>query len=136
MLPYSVRQEAEGEAPNLHRLQFTEDSVTPICRTLKILKIHYSRDNDVPVRIQISTTAFLLRHFPQLMDVDVKFRPFVGDDAPCCSSAIQLLHETLLELNSGDCVMQETSMVQRVGQQQDKLLSLKWITNSPPSKTS
>jgi len=67
--------------PTLYVLQISKDSVTPICHSLKVLKIHYGYIQ-VPIQMQVSSTAFLLRHFPQLEIVDVNFNQnFYGPDS-------------------------------------------------------
>jgi hypothetical protein len=41
IVPHSIRQQLLKAMPTLYVIQFSKDSVTPICQSLKVLKIHY-----------------------------------------------------------------------------------------------
>ena len=129
IFPHSVRQQAQKAMPNLYLLQFSNESVTPICKSLKVLKIHYGR-HQVPIEMQVKSTAFLLRHFPQLEIIEVKFYQSGIVSIPCCSIAIQLLHAThqLLNVLTGE-EMQENEITREGSKGQ--FHSLKWINTSP-----
>ena len=132
MLPNFVLQEAKGQRPNLHRLQFSKDCITPICKSLKSLVLRFFMDEEVSWDTKISCTAFLVRHFSDLLNVNVNVQENGGHQITVCSSAIQFLHEMLLE---GSEDTEEFEVTMRVGQQAN-CRSLKWIANCPPpSKT-
>jgi hypothetical protein len=96
-------------------------SATPICHSLKVLKIPYG-PIQVPIEMQVSSTAFLLRHFPQMDIVGVNFMARI----PCYGIYIQLLDPTGQVLK----VLHDCEMPRQIGSR-GELRRPKWISHFP-----
>ena len=128
ILPHSVRQDTTDRMAAMH-IQFSQDNVTPICQSLRVLRIFYG---DSPLEMQLSSTVFLLRHSPQLAILDLNFEQSSSNPVPCVSIAILCMHSMLYSLNNvNNNVLEENEVTRQIGEQ-GELRSLKWISIAPP----
>ena len=90
---------AEEKDPenNLHLLQLPEDLVTPICRSLTKLELLYKPydfEQNFEEKAYASGMAFILRNFPHLECLQVKYNLPLPDMHLVVSRGIQLLYES------------------------------------------
>lgn len=116
-------EKEEGPDCDLHRFQFAEEHLTPICKSLKHLEICDKVNKLVP-SISIQALAFLLRHIPGLEKLELlsSYGLDRGWTGSRTGRAIELLHE-LKSSKDGQQKKQQTTF---------KDICLTWMMDSPP----
>ena len=110
----------------LHRLQFDENLITPICKSLQYLEINSGIKMAYTEQNISSTAAFLLRHIGRLEKLTILIE--IGQFVPGTSLAVQLLHQELLEPKEIVNVSEVTSKEDGNGD----FVRLNWTIDSPP----
>ena len=109
----SWRVENEQVRSELHKYQFTKESLTPVCSSLQKLKVNWVDWEDDCMWDNSSTVAFVLRHFPQMRNLSECCHQHVN----FASSAVRLLYKTQFDDTT------ETTT--------HTLGSIKWTVNAP-----
>ena len=112
LIRQSWRVENEEIRSELHKYQFSKESLTPVCSSLQQLKVNWVDWEDDCLWDNSSTVAFVLRHFPQLR----KLSKCCHQHANFASSAVCLLYKT----THGDAV----ATAQALG-------FIEWTVNAP-----
>ncbi len=136
----------------MHSIQFTRESLTPICRSLKNIKNNrpllrdddddYEEKEEACILGDSSTLAFILRHSPKLVEFDQTCEHRVdssGSYSRCCrddnrkyiyhSAANSIKATELLYLSQ--TLNQEDVIVTNLNSSTASLAQIKWSTNSP-----
>ena len=126
LLKNSFWQKINGA--RIHSLQFDENLLTPICKSLQFLEVNSGVKMVFTPQSITSTAAFLLRHIPLLERLSVRLH--IGRFVASTSLAVQLLHHQLLEPKEIVNVSEVTSKEDGKG----NFVHIKLTINSPPSK--
>ena len=120
LLPRDFLEEIGGEE-ELAEVQFTRESVTPICNSLKHFKHSNSDDCLNPVFCSSAASlAFILRHFPQLQTwIDS------GQEFKVLGTSVQLLHKQQQLASSINLNQQATTKIS------EELGLIQWRLNVP-----
>lgn len=115
LLPQHLLSQMTIDSSFLAHLQFSEQSLTPICSSLVLFKVESWKVN---IRMRTATVAFILRHFHRLRNCDLS-EMYNGSSYP--SQAIYLLHRQ--QLNAIHPITSQSSSV--------ALGTVQWTADAP-----
>ena len=127
-------------------IQFADENVTPLCRSLESLTLlgkaqreygRYVEDDEVGecyCIVNIPSMVFLLRHMPQLQKLDLHRYDFHGCDSCYSTSNCCLALNLLLKVSQSNNPVRvsEISWRDGDGHSSGDSISFQWTTNSPP----